>query len=1019
MSHSATSWEESLEEIVNLADQNLAALERTKQSARGSAINRFQGFDDAKNPLASSYDSSSYRSRMVSGSRGILTESNQAFGYTNNNFSSFNQGRSYQQQEEAERKHELLTKKVKLLEEKIKKLEKDSSKTGEASEKNSESIKKILESHKADKKQVTALRDQVDSLKTRVELLLHAEQSREKLKSAPISGLDSETVNELVQKKMEKDFAKVLEEVVSACAKEQAAFLSKWTELAGAEKGQAASPHIIEAVSNMEKEIVKMKAEFDRMKSRQSSLDNIYNELRDGIAVREKRAEEQHKKAINSYKTEMETLVNTIGKRVNDALSGIDLHNNRDTALLNEQLSLHMEKSERVYAEIGDRLENMTEQLETVGGEVNGIGDELHRTTQRLSDSETLLKNVIAQCTRYNKLGDLADKHSEEISAQTEAIQALDFQVRAALEGVEANKVPIDLLVQSVDSINQKYQARTDSIYDEFKESHERLDREIEVVKDEKQKLSSKVKDLTDSVRNVAKTRQAVEAVLTEIDARSQDDASWSYQFRTAAQRLDYRLSQLEKARDAEKADLASDLEKLEEMARTNQSQLSTLKEEISKRSGDELIRLMNKSVDESSNKLRREIMGKVQQSGIDMELRCTETVLSISSREYTDGIKHLQMGFEKLSLLTESLQTKQEEGTMVFATVAELQLKSGLLEDEVQRLRKEFEKLEASIVPENKSMINPIVIDTDQNLSGFDNSCVGHHPSNKFLPPSPKPLTVLSKQKTEISAFNCSRVSPKSFERRESEVATPKALFPTKVVSHKKPLAQDGLLKVPNLRRPNSFIENRKMDSAPATTINHQHIEDFTIGSGRKPPSGHFNMQATHSSATKTDGSEEKKAADSLSYFEEIVFGDGPTQSLEQQLIHQDNQPKSVTTTEPFLVESEDGGSDGRSINSRINDSDGEKNFEGQLDLHQLRDVDNSLPTTEPVSDHSLPHDDKSAQQLNEVDGESDDASIRNQSEAANLEEMKAMREEIARLHLQKKKELHRKRFQQSLSRK
>ena len=60
---------------------------------------------------------------------------------------------------------------------------------------------------------------------------------------------------------------------------------------------------------------------MDKIKTHQSFLDHIYTELKDHVTLREKRAEEAHRRAIDTYRSEVDQMLADIARRVGERLS--------------------------------------------------------------------------------------------------------------------------------------------------------------------------------------------------------------------------------------------------------------------------------------------------------------------------------------------------------------------------------------------------------------------------------------------------------------------------------------------------------------------------------------------------------------------------------------------------------------------------------------------------------------------------------------------------------------------------
>ena len=71
----------------------------------------------------------------------------------------------------------------------------------------------------------------------------------------------------------------------------------------------------------LEKEFIRINSEFERLKLRQSTLEGTCSDLRSGASARESRVEEQHRKAIQQHRSELDAFIGSTGKKVFEAIN--------------------------------------------------------------------------------------------------------------------------------------------------------------------------------------------------------------------------------------------------------------------------------------------------------------------------------------------------------------------------------------------------------------------------------------------------------------------------------------------------------------------------------------------------------------------------------------------------------------------------------------------------------------------------------------------------------------------------
>ena len=502
-----------------------------------------------------------------------------------------------------ERKIEFLYRRTKLIDDKLKAAEKERLEYKAMAEDQATLIETILEERKTEQKQMLMLREHVASLKSQVHALdkrtaaadpglerdkdKYAEQhARQQLSerdahvkelekllatqsrlleeadtrrrkdvakgldggaigAAPkrLSDIEAAAIAETVKKAVKKDFNGLLNDVVKSCAVEQARFLSKWAERStgdGAGGGgglrSEAEAAILPAV---EKEVARMVTEFAKLKSRQESLEDRYRDLHSGVAVREKRAEEVHRKAVAAYRKEIQAVVDAVGRRVNDFLQD---HSRSSKTVLELSLELNelAQRSDRQRAELVRRVQ----EVKTVQQEHQQLIESLgwlsdqpwahHEAGERDADGVLIAAKGMGPDTPLSVV--LSNKFRD---------------LSGAIDTCSRNH---DFLAQSVGALVK--QLKTD-VGDVGKALHEHKDGttgSMEALHDFNKKIKAKVNELSVSVGSIAKIREAVESLLMDVDLKSSNEAEDSPHVKattSALMKLGMRIQALEERLDS------------------------------------------------------------------------------------------------------------------------------------------------------------------------------------------------------------------------------------------------------------------------------------------------------------------------------------------------------------------------------------------------------------------------------------------------------------------------------------
>jgi hypothetical protein len=301
----------------------------------------------------------------------------------------------------------------------------------------------------------------------------------------------------------------------------------------------------VEQFTSLEKEVIRLSGDLERTRSRLTALDTAYTELKASTTAREVRAEESHKKAIHAQRVEVESFLSAAARKTTETLaaasSGIEA-----AAQIRSDLDQFIERSGTALAELDLRLAQHDESKEEVYSVLERVETEQHHAKNRQSDTERSLFGYMEESLQLAKAAGTVEDHSRQLQLLGEKLAGLEVQVQANTSCMDAQVVPIDMLAKSIDAINEKFESRTDLLRQGMEAHKAGVDKVLVDVHESGRKTRGKLRDLAESVRGVAQIRQSIEVVLKEVDARAKQDASWTYGFKAALQKIDGRLLAVE-----------------------------------------------------------------------------------------------------------------------------------------------------------------------------------------------------------------------------------------------------------------------------------------------------------------------------------------------------------------------------------------------------------------------------------------------------------------------------------------
>ena len=535
--------EETLDDVINAAEESLSAMDRAKHSARATADDR-EHYAESKRIFSPELYTQPIR-RSLSAPRGAKNQNPPRNTVIPDNYGEYEQKKD---DGSIERRFESFLRKQKLMDERLKRIEQQKAMETQATQDAQTQRDKLLEDQRADHKLIHNLRSQISTLKSKVDFLVQNNEQKSEHPAVLDSMQGPTNVQELVKAAVQAEMRVAVGEITTAIVRDQGR-----GQLGRSGQSQLTDSKIfarsagVEQFTSMEKELIRMSGEVERMKTKQMVLESAYSELKNTASIREIKAEEAFKKSINAHRVEVETFLGSAARRTADSLATVQTHAQELTHLRSE-LDGFVDRSGNALAELDMKigfLEQAKEEIYSVLERVEGDTIQLKNQT---ADAEASLLRFVEDSLRLTKVSGTVDSLSRQMKVSQERLETMDIKLQNTTSAVDAQTVPIDLLAKSIDGINEKFESRTDTLRQSIDANKASADEAIATIEEGAKKTRGKVKELTESIKNVTKIRQSIDAVLQEVDSRAKQDASWTYSFKTALQKIDSRVQAVENA---------------------------------------------------------------------------------------------------------------------------------------------------------------------------------------------------------------------------------------------------------------------------------------------------------------------------------------------------------------------------------------------------------------------------------------------------------------------------------------
>lgn len=307
--------------------------------------------------------------------------------------------------EDKDRGYEVLVKKLKTLEDRIKKTETSNSTISVSLSDLNSSVEKLSEAQRADRKVLLGLKEVIAGVRTRTDLLLSTEAMKEKLSSSASNAVPL-GLDDLIAQRVAAEVSRAMSRIRDQTENLPTPPISI--------KNTSSQPNkaLLEGISALEKEVLRLKADNDRMRTKQSYLDGIYSELKETVSVRELKASDENKRLFNQYKLDLEALKTNATDRITEVLAALRNEEHQHSSL-QDGLEQHIDNTATLMAQWDGRLGAVEEALTGLGNTQSLAQGRVQEIEDRLQELESTSTALLQDVEIISSLKDTLHDHSK------------------------------------------------------------------------------------------------------------------------------------------------------------------------------------------------------------------------------------------------------------------------------------------------------------------------------------------------------------------------------------------------------------------------------------------------------------------------------------------------------------------------------------------------------------------------------------------------------------------------------
>eukprot|EP01033_Poteriospumella_lacustris_P002948 gene2948-2156_t len=460
--------------------------------------------------------------------------------------------------------------KFQLLEERFKKLEKAQLSTEHVVQDAVGKLDQLSEAQKLDKKAQHALREQLASTRTRMDLLANQDELKQRPppQTTPF-GIDSEALQELIQQKVQRAVEDALIQQrlllqpsaghsgaaspqrgssTNPAASALASSHGHSQSHSGGHNGAgAAAPatqqnrFVVDSLAKVERELLRLSSEMERVRSKQTYLDRVYTEIKDASNAKELRREDAHRKQLQHYRADLDQQLERATQRLND-LQAVREQQAEDIRALQKAMDDHVHGVSGIFAEFDVRHLDAERQLQTVAN-AHAL---LQQKTQLLTDQvaeldETLPKIVLQDLAQHvqplqqavDRLAQRGDLLHDQVLESSVALAQLSERCDALAAG------PVALLTTSLDQLQTQLQTQETQWREALAQETRTTDEGLRHVTQNLKKWKARVTAQLARTEALEAKHVELQALADALAAQRDEEAQTTYAVHTKLQRLD------------------------------------------------------------------------------------------------------------------------------------------------------------------------------------------------------------------------------------------------------------------------------------------------------------------------------------------------------------------------------------------------------------------------------------------------------------------------------------------------
>eukprot|EP01031_Cornospumella_fuschlensis_P028958 gene28958-34948_t len=469
---SAKSLEHSLDAVMQHADDDIQRIEMQKRRNPQSSSTRPLSHSGTVNTISTSESMRRSTPRPSSAPRAMRSTGNDGGNTGHSEYENL------QEDTPTTREKDLIFRKFKLFDDKLKKQEGSIQVLSGNIKDISEKLEKCIDAQKQDRKTLLGLKDQITNIKTRMDAVTVSEEVKSGLldgrSHVPGSNTDVYShIHSYVDQQLQSFIATQLPSILAQALASQSVNLPS----NGLSHSRASTTqndvdishtvtrqhkHVLDTLSNLEREVLRQKSDTDRMRTKQAYLDKIYTELKENTHAKEQAYIQEHVKCINKYTRDYEVLSTSANEKLKSLLDTV-MDRERNIDQLSQQLENHVDGTAGIFAGLDAQITRLADQNAQTN---NSLAQVLLRVRGVEEHCEEL--NGIS-CTLFEEVTKTLPSMKEDLHKHSMSIMQYDAALDALAKGQEDTVNRLSNLSESRVKSEEKIVQKIESVSENLK----------------------------------------------------------------------------------------------------------------------------------------------------------------------------------------------------------------------------------------------------------------------------------------------------------------------------------------------------------------------------------------------------------------------------------------------------------------------------------------------------------------------------------------------------------------------